>query len=196
MRPVRPPWRRSLCIVMLALAAGRLPSACGKEGYSLITRAEAQRWKEGLKGRVNVPGALARATDRELWDFVPPADLKRAVFLGPNDVGCPVHGKEIFRVGGGFYPWKYSAGKPWKVQCPVGGEYYPTNDFGAYFEAGMKAWQQNDPLAARMHLNRALQTGLPRADAKRARETLAEVARSTQVEGVVDVTEDEQDEAA
>lgn len=47
------------------------------------------------------------------------------------------------------------------------------------FEAGMKAWQQNDPLAARTHLNRALRTGLPRADAKRARETLAEAARKT-----------------
>ena len=125
-----------VCCVLAALAA--LP-ATAKEGYSLLTPEEMRIVRESMKGRADVPPALAHATDEDLWQYVPPASLRRAVFLGPTDVGCPVHGVEVFRVGGGFYPWKRSADKPWKVQCPVGGEYYPSNDFGAYFTAGFAA---------------------------------------------------------
>jgi len=112
--------------------------AAGKEGYSLLTPDEARALKASMKGQVKIPDELADLSDEELWAYVPPATLRRAVFLGPTSVGCPAHGKEIFRVGGGFYPWKRSAQVPWKVQCPVGGEHYPSNDFGAYFKGGMR----------------------------------------------------------
>jgi hypothetical protein len=109
-----------------------------KEGISLLTPQEAEALRASMPKTPQVPAELLTASDEELWDFIPPATLRRAVFLGPTDIGCPVHGKEIFRVGGGFYPWKYSADKPWQVQCPVGGETYPSNDFGAYLKSGMK----------------------------------------------------------
>jgi hypothetical protein len=124
---------------ILALAFLAALPAAAKEGYSLLTPEEHRLVKESMKGQASVPPDLAQATDEELWEYIPPASLRRAVFLGPTDVGCPVHGVEIFRVGGGFYPWKRSADRPWKVQCPVGGEYYPSNDFGAYFKAGFAA---------------------------------------------------------
>ncbi|MBU0638276.1 MAG: heparinase II/III family protein, partial [Planctomycetes bacterium] len=124
--------------VLAILVMGAVPSGLAKDSLSLLTPAEAQALKTSMQGKVQIPPELADATDEELWDYVPPATLRRAVFLGPTDVGCPVHGVEIFRVGGGFYPWKRSADKPWQVQCPVGGESYPTNDFGAYLKSVMK----------------------------------------------------------
>ncbi len=125
------------CLLLLTFLLGAVPAAA-KDGLSLLTPQEADAVKASLKGKVPLPADLAAASDQALWEFVPPADLRRAVFLGPTDVGCPVHGLELFRVGGGFYPWKRSREKPWKVQCPVGGEFYPSNDFGAYFAAGRK----------------------------------------------------------
>jgi hypothetical protein len=121
-------------ILLIALAT----PLCAKEGVSLLTPPEAEAVKAGLPQTPQVPVGLADATDQELWDYVPPASLRRAVFLGSTEIGCPVHGKEVFRVGGGFYPWLYSADKPWQVKCPVGQETYPSNDFGAYLKSGMK----------------------------------------------------------
>lgn len=65
--------------------------------------------------------------DDELWDFIPPADQPRALNVRFG-VGCPVHGKEVFKVGG-HYPWITDREHPFKVKCPVGGEVYPSNDF-------------------------------------------------------------------
>jgi hypothetical protein len=126
------PWAMLVLICLLAT-----PS-CAKEGVSLLTPQEAEAVKAALPQTPQVPAGLENASDEELWDYVPPASLRRAVFLGPTEVGCPIHGKEVFRVGGGFYPWLYSADKPWQVKCPVGGETYPSNDFGAYLKSGMK----------------------------------------------------------
>jgi len=66
-------------------------------------------------------------TDQEIWDFVPPAEQRRALNVSFG-VGCPVHGTEVFRAGG-HYPWKFDPERPFKVICPVGGEAYPENDF-------------------------------------------------------------------
>lgn len=126
---------RSLPLLLLSLLA--LP-VCAKEGVSLLTPPEAEALRATMPQAPNVPPELLAATDEELWDYVPPASLRRAVFLGSTEAGCPIHGKEVFRVGGGFYPWLYSGDKPWQVRCPVGGETYPSNDFGAYLRSGMK----------------------------------------------------------
>lgn len=121
-------------VVLLALAG----PLWAKEGVSLLTPTEAAALRATMPATPAVPPELLTASDEDLWNYVPPAELRRAIFLGPTDVGCPVHGKELFRVGGGFYPWKYSGDKPWQVKCPVGGETYPSNDFGAYMKSGMK----------------------------------------------------------
>lgn len=50
--------------------------------------------------------------------------------------GCPVHGNAVFKHG--TYPWKLDPGDPFKLICPVGGERYPSNDFGKFYRDGMK----------------------------------------------------------
>lgn len=77
---------------------------------------------------------LLQQSDEELWQFIPPPDLPRALNVRFG-FDCPIHAKEIFRVGG-HYPWLISRDAPFKVKCPVGGEVYPTNDFEAYYKAG------------------------------------------------------------
>lgn len=79
---------------------------------------------------------LAEMSDEQIWDLIPDADLPRALNVCFG-VGCPVHGDQIFKEGG-HYPWIMSPDKPFKVQCPVGKEFYPSNDFGSYLKGGRK----------------------------------------------------------
>lgn len=70
---------------------------------------------------------FTQMSDEELWNYIPPAGQLRAlnVHFGSD---CPVHGAAIHRKGG-HYPWIMSRDKPFKLQCPVGQEIYPSNDF-------------------------------------------------------------------
>lgn len=73
--------------------------------------------------------------DAALRDLVPSAEVPRSLIL--CDAGCPIHGKKIFEVGGS-YPWIIDPKHPFKVKCPIGGETYPDNDYGAYYRSGFK----------------------------------------------------------
>jgi hypothetical protein len=69
-------------------------------------------------------------SDEYLWELLPPSEIPRWHWVN-LEKGCPIHGKEIYREQG-FYPWRIDIeGHPWKVQCPIGGEWYPSNDFGS-----------------------------------------------------------------
>lgn len=72
----------------------------------------------------------------QLWDFVPPHDQLRALYVSFKN-GCPVHGREISRRGG-EYAWLHSRDKPFKVECPIGHELYPSNDFVPWHHGGQE----------------------------------------------------------
>lgn len=65
--------------------------------------------------------------DDEFWGIQPDCTIPRWHWVNLK-LGCPVHGTEIYR-GKAYYPWRMSLDQRWKVQCPVGKEYYPSNDF-------------------------------------------------------------------
>jgi len=78
---------------------------------------------------------LVEMSDEELWNFVPPPEQLRAinVCIGHD---CPVCGEEITRKGG-HYPWIISREKPFKLQCPVCNNIFPTNDFKPWNTEGL-----------------------------------------------------------
>ncbi|MFW6039093.1 MAG: hypothetical protein ACOC9P_01305, partial [bacterium] len=86
---------------------------------------------------------LVAKSDQQLWDLVPPAAQKRSLAVA-FDIGCPEHGRAIYREGGS-YPWIMSRDKPFKVTCPVGGEVYPTNDY--------EPWGKNDVDASQPYVD-------------------------------------------
>ncbi len=108
-----------------------------KTGMTMRSAEEVERiraeYRAGLKAgqeqSIYPPAEeIANRSDDDLYDWLPPADIPRGIFVGLES-GCPVHGREIFKHGG-HYPWKFDLlSKPWKAQCPVGGELYPSNDF-------------------------------------------------------------------
>lgn len=72
--------------------------------------------------------------DEQLYQVLPDSRVPRAMNVSSR--GCPVHGMEIYQHG--TYPWTLDRTRPFEVTCPVGGETYPSNDFGAYYADGMQ----------------------------------------------------------
>jgi len=95
-----------------------------KSRHTMVPPQEIGRRKDGPP---DAPGELSW-TDEELWGLEPPCDIPRWHFLN-LDKGCPVHGLAIYH-SDPYYPWIVDVrDHPYQVQCPVGGEWYPTSDY-------------------------------------------------------------------
>ena len=138
-----------LCTVSVVLAGVFCTVACGKTGPTYWTAARVAELRESAKKNdadlqqclqgtgANFHGTvyfsadtLAGLSDEQLWNLMPPTTIKRALDVSQTK-GCAVHGQEI-RKFGSYYPWRFDClNHPYKVQCPVGGEWYPSNDYAA-----------------------------------------------------------------
>ncbi len=70
-------------------------------------------------------------SDDYVWRQQVPSTVRRVIRVGmpeEPDLGCPVHGQEVWKHGG-HWPWILDARLPGKLKCPVGGEIYPSNDY-------------------------------------------------------------------
>jgi hypothetical protein len=136
-----PDMKVTLLVALMAVAL-TCAGASAKSGRALHTDEQVAALRADPGSAANIAGLraacdyLLKMSDEELWQFVPPPDLPRALNVRFG-TGCPVHGTAIFEAGG-HYPWKLDPAKPFKVTCPVGGETYPSNDFAAYLKAGRK----------------------------------------------------------
>ena len=72
--------------------------------------------------------------DDRLKDLVPPPWIARDGTVHAS--GCPIHGQELMNYPQGLKSWKMSFDNMYKIQCPVDGEWYPSNDFWAYLQGG------------------------------------------------------------
>jgi len=104
----------------------RLPSL--KEGRTVYTEADIARMTGGGPGRASQWAAMS---DDDIWALQPDSTIPRWHWVNVSH-GCPVHGTEIYKKKA-YYPWEKDTSFPyrWKIKCPVGGEEYPSNDFGA-----------------------------------------------------------------
>ncbi|MBI3923681.1 MAG: heparinase II/III family protein [Armatimonadetes bacterium] len=86
---------------------------------------------------------LAKMSDKELWDFVPPPEQMRAinVHIGHD---CPICGPEITRKAG-HYPWLLDRNRPFKVKCPVCNTEFPSNDFTDWNRGGPEGTPETGP---------------------------------------------------
>ncbi len=75
--------------------------------------------------------AFVNRSDDELWDLQPDSTIPRWHWVNVSH-GCPVHGTEIYRKQA-YYPWIKPVDLPlsWQIECPVGHERYPSNNFAA-----------------------------------------------------------------
>ena len=97
-----------------------------KQERTVTTEAEI----EALKGRSAGRGdTWAAMSDDDIWAMQPDSTIPRWHWVNVTH-GCPVHGTEIYEHRA-YYPWIKDTTFPynWKIECPVGNELYPSNDF-------------------------------------------------------------------
>lgn len=139
-----------ICIsALVALGPSAFPAGSAKTGRTTITDEEVAtareniaryKWaqdivagyrKDALRHWNDVGKSaedLLDVPDEQLWNLMPDTRIHREYYVNQHK-GCPVHGIEIKKFGV-FHPWKFDPfNKPFKIQCPVGGEWYPSNDF-------------------------------------------------------------------
>lgn len=124
------------CLTLTAYAKTARTYYTPDEIAAIRQRAADPQYESEVKAILKAASIIADRSDEEIWDMVPPADLTRALTVR-YQFDCPVHGEEIYKVGGRF-PWITASDKPYVVECPVGHETYPSNDFAAYLKSGRK----------------------------------------------------------
>ncbi|MBU0608138.1 MAG: hypothetical protein KKI08_09625, partial [Armatimonadetes bacterium] len=97
-----------------------------KEGQTLTTEAQKEAARKsggGAVGWLDTP-------DDSIWNMQPDSTIPRWHWVNVQ-YGCPTHGQEIYQKRA-YYPWLKDGSHPyrWKIECPVGHELYPSNDFG------------------------------------------------------------------
>ncbi len=137
------PERLAIVLLMAALIGTAGWAKTGRTYYTEERlgwmRENIEQYEWGRKERDNI---IARADqwvkyeDDRLKDLVPPLEVPRDGNVNAN--GCPIHGEEMMKYPGGKSGWKMSFDNMYKIQCPVGGEWYPSNDFWAYLQGGCK----------------------------------------------------------
>lgn len=97
-----------------------------KQGRTVTTDAEIA----ALKGDPGPAPVWLEQPDDAIWAMQPDSTIPRWHWVN-LPLGCPVHGTDIYRTQP-YYPWEKELSLPWswKIRCPVGGELYPSNDFG------------------------------------------------------------------
>lgn len=102
---------------------------------------------------ITAAAAFVNLSDEFLWSFVTPQSVSRSLGVliryRQRIKGSPgPDGAEINKFGN--YPWKIDViNRPWKIQSPVTGELYPSNDFASFYQAGLNEHGIFDPTLAR-----------------------------------------------
>lgn len=136
------PYLVCLCLVVLSVgfSSAKTHRTCYTDAMVIKARQRIEA-KEWAKAQARAAEAqcqwLIQMSDDDLWNFIPPAPQMRALNVNFGS-DCPIHGAAIHRAGG-HYPWIMSRDKPFKVECPVGHEVYPSNDFKPWWIEGKPA---------------------------------------------------------
>jgi hypothetical protein len=71
-----------------------------------------------------------------LWKLLPSQGMPRASGVNQDGAGCPGCGKDHFK-GNYNYPWEFDPDRPWQVRCTHCREWFPKNDFAAYYTSAL-----------------------------------------------------------
>lgn len=131
--------------VIAATLAALSVSAFAKTGSTIYTsqrvanaRANilAYSWASSLKtGAVGNADTYANQGWDWLWNFITPQSIPRGIHVC-TAMGCPNCGHAIDAYGN--YPWVTDPiNHPWKIKCPNCQNWYPKNDFRAFYNSGL-----------------------------------------------------------
>ena len=138
--------------------------SAGKTAATFYTPEKVQAARDNVKkydwARTAAESAVRNAEkyvgmEEKLWSIVTQQSLPRSITVGfrydPDAYLCRYPGcGEDLRARFGNYPWIIDPLKmPWKIQCPACRRYFPSNDFGSYYQAGLDEHGTFDPEKAK-----------------------------------------------
>ena len=141
----RPSGRVStICIFVAAVLLVSISTAAAKTERTFYTPDKLQNMRDNIAthdwARALKISVIARA-DRavavpceDLAGWVRPPAIPRAAYV--HESGCPKCGLAARKYG--TYPWIITPEKPYKVECPSCHSVFPSNDFQAFLDSGMK----------------------------------------------------------
>ena len=150
MRTMLAPAALSVALLFVLCLASQAQGSIAKTGRTTLTSEEIGIAKDNLakydwaKSIVSAlrEGTLANALgdpqcntadllavpDDQLFEILPDTSMHREYYVNQHK-GCPVHGVAI-KQHAVFHPWRYDPIRhPMKIQCPIDGAWYPSNDF-------------------------------------------------------------------
>ncbi len=135
----------AVAVLVSAATIAGAATAEAKSGSTIYTPERVETARENIRDyawarrerdtRTGYAAYWLNFSDEELWNLPVEQTVPRGIYVNKT-LGCPIHGKALIDKYG-VYGWKVDPkNHPWKVQCPIGGERWPTNDFGAYYRSG------------------------------------------------------------
>ena len=77
-------------------------------------------------------------SEEELWRLLPSQEMPRDAAVNRGD-GCPNCGQDHYNAPYSPSRWLIDFDRPWQTQCRNCDEWFPSNDFGAYYESALDA---------------------------------------------------------
>lgn len=94
----------------------------------------ARRYRDSLIEQVR---PYLEMSDEELWLLLPSQEMPRDSSVNRQGLGCPNCGKDHFK-GNYNNPWETDrVNHPWQLRCTNCKEWFPKNDFAAYYESAL-----------------------------------------------------------
>ena len=128
----------------LTVEKGKSAASYYTEEKQQNARENAQKYawaREARTAAINAANKYVGLEDK-LWDLVTTQELPRSYYVGyreaPGYTNCRYCGVNIVAKYGSSYPWLHDAlNRPWKIQCPDCRRWFPSNDFGSFYELGI-----------------------------------------------------------
>jgi len=111
---------------------------------TIQARAASDPWAQQIRDQaIHSAAPWMAMSDEALWNLMFAPTITRSWMVWSNGF-CPACKKSVT-----MYNWKIDAhANPWKVQCPHCNEFFPKNDFAAYYRSGLDSHSLFDPQKA------------------------------------------------
>jgi hypothetical protein len=144
--------RNTLALIMTMILTWGGATVQAKTGSLMVTaemRANARRncerydWARSYRDRlIKQVQPWVEMSDEELWLMLPGQGMPRSSSVNGDGSGCPKCGTDHFK-GNYNNPWEIDRqNHPWQLRCTNCKEWFPKNDFAAYYESSLDEQRQ------------------------------------------------------
>lgn len=137
---------RIIAIVTILVALSAIPCLAGRSSVlvteqmrqAALRNCERFEWARAYRDRlIEQVEPWMQLSDEQLWELLPSQGMPRSSMVNTGD-GCPNCGQAHYDAPYNPSRWRVDFfERPWQIQCANCGEWFPKNDFAAYYESAL-----------------------------------------------------------